>query len=274
MGKKRVDPERKREAIVQVVGKRKTLRQAARDLGVTPSTLHEAVKRTEERTAAEIIKQEPAAPESSSGPAAEPSHGAAPAPSKSTVDKILEKVGIKPAATKGDPTAPIKPGETTEIIGRVDAAKVEYCAKKVQAFKGIAVFGLSKKYKIPLHDEAAKTQCQRMAQVSEPLDVEVRANAEFLYPYLVKFGGPGMLLLTAVWEFYSLMGEMKSYAVKVHGFRPPVREDNKETTKRDQVREAQEADVKRKAAEAAPAAATTSSAAAPDPFNCPNPVKK
>lgn len=279
MGKKKVDPERKRRAVVDVI-KGKPLREAARELGVAPSTLHESVKETRERTAAGW-GGEPAA----AAPAPEAASPGAPAAADAIakVDRILAHAGAAPADNGSDVTKPLTP---QELAPKPALDKAEYCVQKCSTFKGMAVFGISQNYKVPSTDPLLK----QLAPLSMGLELEIRAQADFLFPYLEKWGGPGVLAAMAIYELWQMAGILKEHGVKNYGY---VQPDPKKPTKQidvDKERQAKaaalEAENRRLAAEvaagqaqeeteleeepAAPAAADLSAVVKPDPFNCPN----
>ena len=174
-------------------------------------------------------------------------------------------------------------------VPRVD--KAEYCVQKCATFKGMAVFGISQNYKVPASDPLVK----QLAPLSLGLELEIRAQADFLFPYLEKWGGPGMLAAMAIYELWQIMGILKEHGVKHYGYVQPDPKTGKipgqaEADKARQAAEAALAEKRRLEAEiaAAKAAATEPAPTAdeedddeplkpgeelvvkPDPFNCPN----
>ncbi len=289
MGKKKVDPERKRRAVVEVIRDKKPLREAARELGVAPSTLHEAVVETKERTAAALPLPTTATTEIAPAAAAAGDQATPKPDAAAKVDRILAHAGAVTTPGGSAVTAPLTAKELAPVP-RVD--KAEYCVQKCATFKGMAVFGISQNYKVPASDPMVK----QLAPLSLGLELEIRAQADFLFPYLEKWGGPGMLAAMAIYELWQVMGMLKEHGVKHYGYVQPDPKTGKipgqaEADKARQAAEAALAEKRRLEAEIAAAKAAAAAAPAPteeepdddaplkpgeelvvkpDPFNCPN----
>lgn len=281
MGKRKVDPELKRKKIVEVIRDKKPLRQAAKELGLAPSTLHEAVKETEARTEKAF---EPAGDQAKPAPTDPAAAAAAPAPSKEAEQKKIDDIlaharGLAAAPAGSDVTRPLSP---TELRPAPALDRATFCVEKSKTLKALSIWGISHNYGIPATDPILK----ELTPLSPGLEIEIRANADFLFPYLEKWGGVGMLAAIALMELWNSMAVIKMHAVKNYGYKEP---DPKAPRKpqheidAEKIRQAQEAALAEQARRQAAAAAALKpeeeeeeeedvepGVVKPDPFNCPN----
>lgn len=199
--KGKVDPAKKREAVLAVVAGQKSLRGAAKELGITAPTLHETVKKAKEATA-KAAAADPAAPP--------------PAPENPALDAALKAAGHVPAV---DPNAPIKPAELTVQVDKARKDREDFCVRKVADVKRMYVWAMADKvYKIKGEEE----KLAKLKELSPDLEMSIRERTDDgLYEHLQRlFGkGWGALVFVAGMDIYFTTGALQRIAVG-QGWKP------------------------------------------------------
>jgi len=165
MGKRKVDPLKKREAIARVLTGSTTYRTEAKRLGVSKSTLHEA---------AQDLKPDNDQVDQAAGPSETPLEAAR-----------------KAAGLAKDPKAPLTTDELKLASPQAIAMEQEYCLATIASAKLLGTCGGALIARVPLTDE----RVFQVAQIGKPAVEGIRAAAPELSPLLKKYLPEGASLV-------------------------------------------------------------------------------
>ena len=169
MGKRKVEPEKKRAAIARVLSGSTSYGEEAKRLNVAKSTLHEAAQ-----------KIKPGADQPS------------PAAGDSPLEAAQKAAGVKGAAGAGASKVPLTPDEVK--IAGADALKMDadYCVATINQVKSVSIMGVAWWFDLPILSEPRLTPLMSLGPKAEEA---TRTAAPELAPLLRKYFPDGSLLI-------------------------------------------------------------------------------
>jgi transposase-like protein len=187
MGKRKVDPQVKRDAILRIKAGSSTYREEAKRLGITPPALHEVKKKMDAREAAEAPP--PSAPAAAS-----------------QLDKALGAAGL---GTKVDVSKPPTPEELKLAAPQALQLDADYCVGTLTQIKTVGTCGGAVLMGVPIFDE----RVFKAGKLGKTAEEAVRTAAPELAPLLRKYLPDGSslvgLAIVLVMDFAGTYGTLR-----------------------------------------------------------------
>jgi hypothetical protein len=193
MAKPKVPPEKAREAVVEIMAGTKGVREKARELGVSPATIHEKVVKAREAT------------EQAAGGLTVTALGGGAAPVRTPLEVAR---GADPQLRPVKPTDAVTPEELARAAAKPQEDVERYCVDTIQGWKYLSGTAIAiTRYKLSLLDPDLKP----LLKLSDHAESQIRAAAHELYPHLKQVLGPwGGVIIALGFDTYNM-------AVGVHG---------------------------------------------------------